>query len=137
MAESDLAGPAGSHTSNPVRLMAAAEIRGARVASQDGADLGTVHDVLIAAPEGQIVYVILTYGGIVGIGARTFALPWDVVRFSPEHGAYIVAISEDKLRTAPSFDAASLQDLADPRWAKPLHDYYGSAASWYARTNAT
>lgn len=112
-------------------------VQGARLVNPQGADLGRIGDVAIAMPSGHVVYAILDYGGVMGLGGRRFAVPWDVLGFNAEHDAFVVDMPEDKLRNAPNFDDEALQDLADPRWAKPLHDYYGSRASWYLRTGGT
>lgn len=114
-----------------LRLMSAEQIQGARVATRNGEDLGKIDDILIDASTAQVVYAILSHGGLIGIGHKLFAVPWDVLSFSAEHDAYLIDIAEEKLKNAPGFDAANPQDMADPRWAKPVHDYYGSKASWY------
>jgi sporulation protein YlmC with PRC-barrel domain len=117
-----------------LKLMSAEHIQGARVLNAQGADLGKIDDVLIDTFAGQVVYAILSHGGIIGIGHKLFAVPWDVLAYSAEHDAYLLDIAEEKLKNAPGFDAANPQDMADPRWAKPVHDYYGSKASWYLPT---
>jgi sporulation protein YlmC with PRC-barrel domain len=111
------------------------KVQGARVVNLQDADLGKIDDIVIDMPSGQAVYAILSYGGFIGLGDKHFAVPWDMLRYNAERGAFVIDMAEDKLKNAPGFDEANLQDLADPRWAKPLHDYYGSKASWHMRTN--
>jgi sporulation protein YlmC with PRC-barrel domain len=111
-------------------------VQGARVVNAQGADLGKIDDIAVDMPSGQAVYAILSYGGFIGLGNKRFAVPWDMLRYDAERDAFAIDMPEDKLKNAPSFDEANLQDIADPRWAKPLHDYYGSRASWYLHTTA-
>jgi sporulation protein YlmC with PRC-barrel domain len=111
-------------------------MRGARVVNAQGADLGKIDDIVVDMPSGQAVYAILSYGGFIGLGDKRFAVPWDMLAYDSERGAFVIDMAEDKLKNAPGFDETNLQDIADPRWAKPLHDYYGSKASWYLRMTA-
>lgn len=117
-----------------LKLMPAEQIRGTHVVNPQGDDLGRIEDVVVETSTGHIVYAILSSGGFLGIGNKLFALPWDVLGYSTQHDAYVIDLPGDKLKNAPGFDTASPQDMADPRWAKPVHDYYGSKASWYMRT---
>lgn len=111
-------------------------VQGARVVNAQGVDLGKIDDIAVDMPSGRAVYAILSYGGFMSLGNKRFAVPWDMLRYNTEHDAFVIDMAEDKLKNAPSFDEANLKDIADPRWAKPLHDYYGSRASWYLHTAA-
>ncbi|MGH7040440.1 MAG: PRC-barrel domain-containing protein [Stellaceae bacterium] len=111
-------------------------VQGERVVNAQGADLGKIDDLVVDLPTGQAVYAILSHGGFISLGDKRFAVPWDMLAYDRERGAFVIDMAEDKLKNAPGFDEASLQDIADPRWAKPLHDYYGSRASWYLHTTA-
>lgn len=115
------------------KLMSAEQMEGAHVIGPHGENLGRIKDILVEVTSSQIVYAIVSYGGIAGIiGNRLFAVPWDVLTYHAGHDAYVLDIPEEKLKDAPVFDRANLQDIADPRWAEPVHKYYGSNASWYA-----
>lgn len=118
------------------KLMSAAQIEGARVVSAHGEDLGKIKDVLVEATSSQIVYAVISYGGIAGlVGNKLYAVPWDVLAYNAGHDAYVLDIAEEKLKEAPIFNPATLQDIADARWAEPIHKYYGSKASWYAESS--
>jgi sporulation protein YlmC with PRC-barrel domain len=108
-------------------------VQGARVVNAQGADLGKIDDIAVDMPSGQAVYAILSYGGFIGLGNKRFAVPWDMLRYDAERDAFAIDMPEDKLKNAPSFDEANLQDIADPRWAKPLHDYSGFRVSLTGR----
>ncbi|MGH8258142.1 MAG: hypothetical protein ACREUG_00455 [Steroidobacteraceae bacterium] len=65
------------------------------------------------------------------VPAATLAVPWDVLKFNAGHDAYVLDMPPAKLKDAPAFDRDNVQDIADSRWAEPLHKYYGSSAAWY------
>jgi sporulation protein YlmC with PRC-barrel domain len=119
------------------KLMSVEQIAGATVVGIHGEDFGRIKDVLVDAVSSQIVYAIIAYGGLAGlIGSRLFAVPWDVLRFNAGQDAYVLDLPPEKLKDAPAFDRTNVQDIADPRWAEPLHKYYGSRASWYLEARA-
>jgi len=64
--------------------------------------------------------------GVLGIGDKLFAVPFQEVRFN--HGKdemyYVLDISKEKLDQAPGFDKAHWPDFADPQWKSQVDSYY-------------
>jgi sporulation protein YlmC with PRC-barrel domain len=114
------------------RLISSEKVDGTSVENSRGESLGTIREVMIDKISGQVAYAVLKYGSVFGIGGKLFALPWDVLKYDANRGAYLVDIPEDRLRNAPSFEEAREPDWSDRRWNKSLHDYYGSGANWFA-----
>jgi sporulation protein YlmC with PRC-barrel domain len=112
------------------RLISAEKVQGTPVLNAKGEDLGHVAEIMIDKYSGRVAYAVLKYGSVLGLGGKLFALPWDVLKYDTRWNAYVVNIAEEKLRDAPSFDAANPPDMADPRWGKHIHAYYGLSASW-------
>ena len=63
---------------------------GTRVTDPGGGTVGSVVEVMLAAAEGRIVYVVLAVGGVAGIGERLFAVPWSAFVVDPVGGALAV-----------------------------------------------
>lgn len=116
------------------RLISADQVEGTGVVNRQGDSLGHISDLMIDKLSGKVAYAVLKYGSMVGIGGKLFALPWDVLSYETRYDAYVVDIPEERLKNAPSFDADNPPDMADPRWSKEVHDYYGSRADWYSAT---
>jgi sporulation protein YlmC with PRC-barrel domain len=112
------------------RLISAEKVEGTSVVNARGEDLGHIAEIMLDKPTGRVAYAVLKYGSFLGLGGKLFALPWDVLKYDTHRSAYIVNIPEERLKNAPSFDEATPPDMADPRWGKQIHDYYGSSASW-------
>ena len=113
------------------RLISSEKIDGTSVENAKGDSLGHIEEIMIDKISGQVAYAVLKYGSFLGLGGKLFALPWDVLKYNKERGAYIVNIPEDRLKNAPSYDEATPPNMADPSWNKSVHDYYGSSANWY------
>ena len=110
------------------RLISSEKVEGTPVVNKAGEDLG--HEIMIDKVSGQVAYAVLKYGSFLGLGGKLFALPWDVVKYDTRYDAYVVNLPEERLKNAPSFDATSRPDFADPTWGRKVHDYYGSRATW-------
>lgn len=53
-----------------------------KIISKDGKELGTAEDLIIGK-DGKIEYVILSTGGLLGIGGEKVAVPWDKIKSTP------------------------------------------------------
>ncbi|MCL6682603.1 PRC-barrel domain containing protein [Sphingomonas alba] len=62
----------------PVSLLSRAEVL------VGGRDAGTCVDAMAGESSGRIAYVVVTEGGVAGVGERLFKLPWRDARMSGE-----------------------------------------------------
>jgi len=81
---------------------------------------------LVLASGGTIQYAVLSQGGIAGVGATYFAVPWDVFDVNHAHGKWAVNLnmSKETLGKAPVFQDTSYKDLLKPEWVAKVHDYF-------------
>lgn len=66
-------------------LFALGSVAGAKLTGRDGADLGIVIDGMMRCQGSALAYVVVSEGGIAGVGERLHALDPSTLRFS-EHG---------------------------------------------------
>ncbi len=66
----------------------AEEIKGMQVQDQQGQQIGSVEEVLIA-PDGQIEAVVVEKGGFLGLGGETNRIPWNELNISQD-GNFLV-----------------------------------------------
>jgi len=102
------------------------KLTGLNVRNMQGEKIGTVDDLVINLQDGKIQYVALSVGGVLGIGDKLFAVPFQEVRFN--HGKdemyYVLDISKEKLEQAPGFDKSHWPDFADANWKSQVDSYY-------------
>ncbi len=58
----------GSNANWPVKILTATSIIGDRVENRQGESLGRIKDIMLVLQRGNIAYVVLVYGGFMGIG---------------------------------------------------------------------
>jgi sporulation protein YlmC with PRC-barrel domain len=74
------------------RLISADKVEGTAVLNAEGEDFGHVAEIMIDKPTGRVVYAVLKYGSVLGLGGRLFALPWDVLTHDTRWNGYVVNI---------------------------------------------
>jgi sporulation protein YlmC with PRC-barrel domain len=56
--------------------MGANTLLGNDVYNRDGQDLGDIKEFMIDMASGKIAYAVLSFGGLLGLGDKLFAVPW-------------------------------------------------------------
>ena len=107
-------------------LMGADTLIGNDVYNGDDEDLGDVKEIMLDMASGRISYAVLSFGGILGMGEKLFAVPWDALTLDTENKRFTLNVKKDSLSEAPGFDKDSWPDMADQNWARGIHDYYGT-----------
>lgn len=93
-------------------LLALTSLTGMAVALSDGEKIGSSVEVMLDCAAGRIDYVVVSSGGVGGVGERLTAIEWNALELSRDH------IRLDLTRTA--FDAL-------PEW-KPTRALAGTPA---------
>ena len=81
---------------------------GATVFSPDGEKVGTVKDILFDT-SGKATGLVLSVGGIMGLGAKSVGLTWEEVDVQPDPKLLQVKYTEDQLEAAPAFKTQEAQ----------------------------
>lgn len=82
----------------------ATKIIGTDVKNAKGENLGDIKDLVLNPMRGNVVYVVVSYGGILGMGDKLFAIPWSALRWSADKDYYVLNMDKDALKKAPGFD---------------------------------
>lgn len=104
----------------------AARVIGTNVYNADGNHLGVVDDIIIGKRGGQVKYVIMGFGGFLGIGEEYLPMPWAELKYSEKHAGYVIARSRQELEGAPRFSATNEPDWTDSSYGEKVHRYYDS-----------
>ncbi len=100
-------------------------IIGLRVENPDGQGLGRVRDFVLDMQTGQIKYALLSWGGVLGLGAKVRAVPVRVLSMATaKRGTLALDISKASWDGAPHFKGR-LAGLTDPNQAQQIDQYYG------------
>lgn len=118
---------AASESSGPgPRLMGADTLIGNDVFNRQDEDLGSIKEIMLDVQGGRISYAVLSYGGMLGIGDKLFAVPWDALTLDTDNNRFTLDVAKERLESAPGFDKDNWPDMSDRTWAREVHDYYGT-----------
>lgn len=111
-------------------VMASDTLEGDDVVNAQGEDLGEIKDIMIDVRSGRVAYAVLSSGGFLGIGDKLFAIPWGALTLDADRKCFVLDVDKDRLKNAPGFDKHHWPSMADPIWAKEVHDYFGQTTYW-------
>jgi sporulation protein YlmC with PRC-barrel domain len=118
------------------KLRARGMIRASKMVGMDVRDpsdknLGDVEDVVVDDTSGRVAYVVLSFGGFLGMGDKLFAIPWHALRPDFKDADKVVLdVPKEKLQSAPGFDKKNWPNMADRTWGEEVHRYYGQRPYW-------
>ena len=69
-------------------------LTGSSVKNPQGENLGTIHDIVLDPQQGRIKYVVLAYGGVLGLGSKLFAVPWDALTLQPDDKTFLLNVDQ-------------------------------------------
>jgi len=104
-------------------------IKGSKVINVNGEHLGMLEEVMIDPEEGKIAYAVLSFGGLLGIGNKLFAIPWEVLESS--RGDYILRIDKSVLEKTEGFDKEEWS-LTHDELVK-VYAYFGIQPYWQTK----
>ena len=112
------------------RIMAADTLEGDDVVNAQGEDLGEIKEIMIDVPSGRVAYAVLSFGGMLGLGDKLFAIPWHALQLDPENHRFVLDVDKERLKNAPGFDKDHWPAMADQSWATDIHSYYDARPYW-------
>ena len=114
------------------RVLSATTITGDKVINTAGDQLGTIKELMIDLDGGLIAYAVLSFGGILGMGDKLFAIPWEAFTIDTDNHTFILNVDKEVLENAPGFDKDNWPDNAkyEAGWLLGVYEYYGYSPYW-------
>ena len=109
---------------NTTRFLSASTVIGDAVKNPQGESLGDLKEIMFDTDSGKITYGVLSFGGILGMGDKLFAVPWSALAVDHANHHLILNVSKDRLKDAPGFDKDNWPNFADPTFGQSLNTYY-------------
>jgi sporulation protein YlmC with PRC-barrel domain len=106
-------------------LMGADTLLGNDVFNKDGQDLGDIKEFMIDMKSGKVAYAVLSFGGLLGLGDKLFAVPWGALVLDTVNKRFTLNVLKESLKDAPGFDKDRWPSMSDKAWARGVHTFYG------------
>ncbi|HEV2969507.1 MAG TPA: PRC-barrel domain-containing protein [Pirellulales bacterium] len=98
------------------------KLHGTEVRNLQNEKLGTVADFVVNMDTGTINYIALGSGGVLGVGEKLFAIPFNELQMKLDGNNmfFVVNVSKTKLDNAKGFDKEHWPDTAPAGFAEQI-----------------
>ena len=107
-------------------------VEGTVVYDAQGGHVGTIERLMIEKVSGQVAYVVMSFGGLLGSGKGSHTIPWGKLKYDTKLRGYRIDINKSELSEAPSFAQSDTFDWSNREQEQELHDYYRIPPYWRA-----
>ena len=116
---------ADSHRYFSKKAVRGTDLIGKGVFNRDNEEIGSVNDIVIGK-DGRVNYLIVEYGGVMGMGDRLAPIPLSAVDRSYDNDNNLrINVSKEELDNAPNFADNAWPDFNDDSYQDRLRGYYG------------
>jgi hypothetical protein len=120
----------------PWQLRMSSTIIGSNVKNPQGQNLGNIHDLVIHPQDSRVVYAVLSFGGILGLGEKLFAVPLNALQRAADMDTFILDMNQERLQNAPQFNQHNWPLMTDPQWIASVYRFYGLQPYWEPQSTA-
>ncbi len=106
------------------QLMTAEELKGMAVVSLEGEEIGEIENVKLDEQSGEVQFVTISKGGILGMGGEEIAAPLGAFEFGDEQAT--LTVDQSKLENVPQQTA----EVTNRDYLRDLETHYGVAPAW-------
>ena len=126
----DILGMYRNHDGPGPALMGADTLIGDDVYNHDDEELGDIKEIMLDMRTGQIAYAVLSFGGILGMGDKLFAVPWERLTLDTVNKRFLLNVDKSQLKDAPGFDKNNWPDMGSDAWNQQMEAFYGSGTRY-------
>jgi sporulation protein YlmC with PRC-barrel domain len=112
------------------RTLSATTMIGDKVVNGYGEDLGKIEELMIDLENARVGYAVLSFGGLLGIGDKLFAIPLEALRLDAENHCFVLDIDRERLEQAPGFDKDEWPEADDLGYRREVFAFYGHDPYW-------
>lgn len=105
-------------------IIFSAKNEGTDVYDNEGNKLGTIDHLVIEKRSGQVRYAVMEFGGLLGMGADRYPIPWHMLQYKATKEGYVVPLTKEKLEGAPRFSGNAAPEY-DDAYNSSVKTYYG------------
>lgn len=105
------------------KTLKATDLMEKQVENQDGEKLGTVEDLIVDVDSGELEFVVVSSGGILGIGGDLRAVPPGELSEQGED-RLVLDISSDRWEEAPTIERDEIARLGEEQQSEEIRSFY-------------
>ena len=96
-----------STASGHTTAIRASRVLGTDVKDSAGKVIGKIEDIVLDKMNNSIMFAVVGFGGVLGIGEKFHPLPWSALDYEPQKNAYVVARSDQRCTPTTNLNTPS------------------------------
>lgn len=108
-------------------LMRADILIGSEIRNLKDERLGEISDLVLNPEQHDILYVLVSRGGFLGLGGKLVAVRWRDLRATEDHELYVLDVAPKVMDEAPAVDRGNFARTASQEWQRALNQYWDRA----------
>lgn len=108
----------------------ASKVIGTPVYNAEGDKIGKIEDVVLDKLSNNIVFAVCGFGGFLGMNEKFHPLPWSTLDYQKDRDGYVVGMTKDQLKAAPSNKIDELTRNDGDQLRDQVYDYYKAPRYW-------
>ena len=104
--------------------ISSSKVAGTAVYNANGDKLGSIDDIVIDKLSGKVRYAALEFGGLFGMGADRYPVPWNMLKYATRLDGYVVPIRKEQLEKAPRHSQGNTPEY-DDEYGRSVYNHYG------------
>lgn len=106
------------------QLYRGSKIIGSTVRDAGNRKIGVIKDLILDAGRGEVAYAVVSFGGVMGLGPKFHAVPWQALEPSEDIRQYVLHADRETISQAPAFDKGRWPDMSDQKWSAEIDRYW-------------
>lgn len=116
------------------RTLSAGSLIGTKITNDAQEDLGSLKEIMLDTTTGQVAYMVVSFGGILGIGDKLFAIPFQKFSVDESNEELILNVDKETLKSAPGFDKDNWPDFSKTEFSDSIHRHYNMSETNHRNT---
>lgn len=117
-------------TTGHTKAIRASRVIGTAVKNMSGETIGKIEDVILDKTENRIMFAVVGFGGLFGLGEKFHPLPWSALDYQDDKDAYVVPYDKAQLEAAPTGSIDELTRDDGTRHRDSAYSYYKAKPYW-------
>ena len=90
------------NTTHPIHdVISSKRVEGTNVYNSAGDKVGSIDHLIIDKVSGQVRYAVMEFGGLLGMGADRYPIPWSLLHYDTATDGYVAPVDKTQLEGAP------------------------------------
>lgn len=111
-------------------VLSTTAVIGDSVVNRTGENLGKIEELMLDLEKGRVAYAVLSFGGILGLGEKMFAIPFEALKLDASREHFTLDVDKNRMQSAPGFDKNNPPQASDRTWGAEVYKFYGYKPYW-------